>query len=130
MAIVFRVALLGLALTAASADAGIVCRSAVMIGFEAQAKAAAAVLGDATNDPASLRIYSQRTRQAYFYASNFVRPGQRDFTKIVSDTPLTPRQVVLNVMYVFPAEVAANAAATELALASVGVATVRLASIE
>lgn len=106
-----------LALSAAgSASAGMVCRGSVVTGFEREAQIAAATLGALTSDPAALRVYAAQTPRGYYYESNFVRPGQQGMTKIVSDVPMTPRQVVLNVMFVSQAEVAANIAATEIAL--------------
>ncbi|MGI4879700.1 MAG: hypothetical protein ACRYG4_19665 [Janthinobacterium lividum] len=122
------IALALVALSAAtSASAGMVCRGSVVTGFEREAQIAAATLGAATSDPAALRVYSAQTARGYYYESNFVRPGQRGLTKIVSDVPMTPRQVVLNVMFVSQAEVAANAAATEIALRA-STDTVQLAS--
>ncbi len=114
---------------AASADAGMVCRGSVITGFEREARIAAATLGAPTSNPAALRVYSTHTTHGYYYESNFVRPGQQMPTKIVSDVPMTPRQVVNNIMFVSQAEVAANAAATEIALAASD-ATVQLASID
>jgi hypothetical protein len=112
---------------AASANAGMVCRGSVVTGFERQAQIAAATLGAPTSDPAALRVYATKTAQGYYYESNFVRPGQRSPTKIVSDVPMTPRQVVNNIMFVSQAEVATNTAATQIALAASN-DTVQLAS--
>ncbi|QYE34087.1 MULTISPECIES: hypothetical protein [Sphingosinicellaceae] len=114
---------------AASANAGMVCRGSVVTGFEREARIAAATLGATTSNPAALRIYSTHTTRGYYYESNFVRPGQQSPTKIVSDVPMTPRQVVNNVMFVSQAEVAANTAATQIALAASN-DTVQFASLD
>lgn len=132
MTFLFRPAAVVLAaiFLAGSANAGTVCRGSVVTGFEREAQIAAAVLGAPTSDPAALRVYSARNERGYYYESNFVRPGQHAPTKIVSDVPMTPRQVVNNVMFVSLAEVAANTAATALALNAVDTVTVQFASIE
>lgn len=126
-----RVALaIGVVLVAASANAGMVCRGSVMTGFEREAQIAALALPAPTVEPAALRVYAAHTAHGYYYESNYVRPGQHSNTKIVSDTPMSPRQVVLNVMFVSNAEVAANDAATQIALAALDAATTQLASID
>lgn len=132
MTVVFRTAaaILVAVVAAVPAAAGMVCRGSEINGFEREARIAAATLGAPTSDPAALRVYAAHNTTGYYYESNFVRPGQQSPTKIVSATPLTPRQVVVNVMYVSLAEVAANTDATELALAAIDRGTTQLASID
>lgn len=114
---------------ATSATAGTVCHGSVITGFERQAEIAALTLGAPTSDPAAMRVYTEATPRAWYYQSNFVRPGQRHAAKIVSEVPLTPRQIVQNMMFVSRAEIDANTTATALAMRALAPA-VQFASIE
>jgi hypothetical protein len=71
-----------------------------------------------TSDPLQVAIYTEQVGQVFYYQSNYVRPGSRYPTKILSETPLPLKAVLENVLYTSAAEANAAARTTAAIIAS------------
>lgn len=104
-------------LSAGSAAAGTVCRSVGFAGLEDVSRRAALAVGPLTTDTMAIRFYSERTQLGYYYQSNYSGRGSQYGVKILSETALTDREVVENLLYMTRDEADSEAVATELIVA-------------
>ena len=116
----FRMTILGVCLAASTtaATAGTVCHSSGFAGYEAQVAHAVRVLPAVTSDPLQVAIYTEQVGRVFYYQSNYVRPGSRYPTKILSETPLPLKAVLENVLYTSAAEATAAARTTATIIAT------------
>jgi hypothetical protein len=107
-----------LAALSAAATAGTICHSSGFAGYEAQVAHAVRVLPAVTSDPLQVAIYTEQVGRVFYYQSNYVRPGSRYPTKILSETRLPLKAVLENVLYTSAAEATAAARTTAAIIAS------------
>ena len=93
--------------------AGIVCRSQNFVGLEATARLASIAVGPLTSDGAAIRLYAEHTSLGFYYHSNFHRDGVNYGTKVLSETPMTVREIVENLLYTSRSEADLASTATD-----------------